>query len=75
MLKDEARVEEVNEFLDEIKLYGQLCFAGGVADMEGSRNILKLIGASVDCLPYMRTFEDCTAGDLKTFLINGGGKN
>jgi hypothetical protein len=65
MLREEATLDERRRFLDQ---------SLRVARSGGHENVLRMVGVAVDIPPLLAVYEHCHVGDLKTFLINGKGK-
>ncbi|CAG7727364.1 unnamed protein product [Allacma fusca] len=59
VLREDASGTEQMRFLDESRLYRE----------SNHGNILKLLGHSIEKLPFLLIMEHCPQGDLKSFLI------
>lgn len=60
LLREDANGVEQMRFLDESRMY-----------RDGNHgNILKLLGHSIEKLPFLLIMEFCPQGDLKSFLIS-----
>jgi hypothetical protein len=61
ILKSNASQLEQMKFLEESRWY---------RDSGACGNILKLLGQSIDKLPFLLIMEHCPQGDLKSYLIS-----
>lgn len=59
-LKQEASQLDQMRFLDESRIYRDA----------NQGNILKLLGHSIEKLPFLLIMEHCPQGDLKSYLIS-----
>ena len=59
VLREDATGIEQMRFLDESRLYRDA----------NHGNVLKLLGHSIEKLPFLLIMEHCPQGDLKSFLI------
>jgi len=59
VLREDATGTEQMKFLDESRLYRDV----------NHGNVLKLLGHSIETLPFLLIMEHCPLGDLKSYLI------
>ena len=80
MLKEEANADEKRTFLDETRLAAAHSFVpdeasnlSGNIKWNGSENVVRLIGICLETPPILAVYEECSQGDLKSFLLNSRG--